>query len=140
MASCAGLCKLDPLSLDPTCEGYTPVRNSKGRDVLIGNVAWEGFLSSKAPASPHALTCHAMNNGIEEQSQCLQLHASVITKLPVMSWSLTWIDLWRREARGACLNRHALPAPDPAGRGLCALPVRRVQHQGHDYCSQGQSH
>ena len=49
MAIPAGLCKLDPLSLDPTCEGYTPVHNSKGKDVLIGNIAWEGFLSSEHP-------------------------------------------------------------------------------------------
>ena len=48
----AGLCKFDPLNLDPSCEGYRLVLNSKGKDVLVGNVAWEGFLSSTQPPVP----------------------------------------------------------------------------------------
>ena len=50
----AGFCKFDPLHLDPSCEAYEPVLSSKGKDVLIGNVAWEGFLSSRHSPTPHA--------------------------------------------------------------------------------------
>ena len=47
-------CHGDPSS----CEGYTPVLNCKGENVLIGNVAYEGYLFSR----PHPFCCASCAN------------------------------------------------------------------------------
>lgn len=42
--ACAGGCEADA-SGNGSCEGYTPVLNKDGRDVVIGVVAFEGYIT-----------------------------------------------------------------------------------------------
>lgn len=47
---CAGKCEGDGKFGD-SCEGYEPVLNSRGQDVVIGTAVFEGYLAGRAHTS-----------------------------------------------------------------------------------------
>ena len=66
----AGGCESDRHEWDSSCEAYTPVLNSKGDNVVIGAVAFEGYLTGAtllpyfcAPVGPMLLVVEGTSIG-----------------------------------------------------------------------------